>query len=75
MQHKKIDITKDNCPVTFVKVKLALEQLNSGDILEVRLNAGEAVNNVPRSLHNEGHIIVSLTGLEDGSYILLVRKI
>jgi tRNA 2-thiouridine synthesizing protein A len=41
MQHKKIDITKDNCPVTFVKVKLALEQLNSGDILEVRLNAGK----------------------------------
>ena len=50
-----VDITDVVCPVTFVKAKVALEELDDGDILEIRLNDGEPVQNVPRSLKEEGH--------------------
>lgn len=60
--------------MTFVKTKLALEMMERGEILEVFLNAGEAVKNVPRSLTNEGHKVLSLAKREDGTYRMLVEK-
>ena len=46
----KVDITDVNCPVTFLKTKVALEELDEGQVLQVHLNGGEPVQNVPRSL-------------------------
>lgn len=71
----KVDITDVNCPITFVKTKVALEELDDGDILEVRLNDGEPVQNVPRSLKEEGHNILELTQNDDGTYRLIVQKV
>ena len=45
-----VDITDVVCPVTFVKAKVALEELDEGQILSIRMNDGEPVQNVPRSL-------------------------
>lgn len=70
-----IDITDVVCPVTFVKAKVALEELEDGDILYVRLNDGEPVQNVPRSIKEEGHQILRLLNNEDGTYELIVRKV
>lgn len=50
-----VDITDVVCPVTFVKAKVALEELDDGDILSVHMNDGEPVQNVPRSIKEEGH--------------------
>jgi len=69
-----VDITDVVCPVTFVKVKVALEELDSGQILSIRLNDGEPVQNVPRSLKEEGHRVLKLAGNGDGTYNLIVRK-
>lgn len=69
----KIDVTAEKCPITFVKVKLRLEELETGEILEVALTEGKAVQNVPRSLRSEGHKILSLVH-EEGVYRLQVRK-
>ncbi|MDR2923543.1 MAG: sulfurtransferase TusA family protein [Treponema sp.] len=69
-----IDITDVVCPVTFVKVKVALEELDSGQVLSVRLNEGEPVQNVPRSIKEEGHRVLKLTDNGDGTYKLIVRK-
>ena len=69
-----LDITDVVCPITFVKVKVALEELDDGQILEVRLNEGEPIQNVPRSLKDEGHKILSLDDLGDGTFTLLVKK-
>lgn len=55
-----LDITTDVCPLTFVKTKLRVERMASGETLEVRLNAGEPLENVPRSLAELGHTILSL---------------
>ena len=69
-----LDITDVVCPITFVKVKVALEDLDDGKILEVRLNEGEPIQNVPRSLKDEGHKILTLEELGDGTFKLLVEK-
>jgi TusA-related sulfurtransferase len=70
----KIDITDVVCPITFVKVKVALDDLEDGQILEVRLNDGEAIQNVPRSLKSEGHKVTGVEKNGDGTYLLRVVK-
>jgi TusA-related sulfurtransferase len=70
---KKLDITADACPITLVRALLALDELADGDILEVRLAAGEAAKNVPRSLAGGGHKILSLKQ-EEGIVLMYVEK-
>ena len=53
-----VDITDVVCPVTFVKAKVALEDLDEGQILAIKLNDGEPVQNVPRSIKEEGHQVL-----------------
>lgn len=50
-----LDITGLVCPMTFVRTKLAAERLTQGQILEVRLNSGEPLQNVPASLREHGY--------------------
>lgn len=71
----KVDITDVNCPVTFVKTKVALEELDDGQVLQVHLNGGEPVQNVPRSLKEEGQEILKLEDNGDGTFELYVRKV
>ncbi len=70
-----VDITDVVCPVTFVKAKVALEELDDGQILSVHMKDGEPVQNVPRSIKEEGHQILKLVNNEDGTYDLIVRKV
>ena len=72
---EKVDITDVVCPVTFVKTKVALEELDDGQILQVHLNDGEPVQNVPRSVKDEGHRILKLEDNGDGTYELYIRKV
>jgi TusA-related sulfurtransferase len=69
-----IDITKVVCPITFVKVKVALESLTDGQILEVKLNDGEALQNVPHSVKDEGHKVIEVNQNSDGTFTLFVEK-
>ena len=70
-----VDITDVVCPVTFVKTKVALEELDDGQILAIRMNDGETVQNVPRSIKEEGHQILKLNANDDGTYTLIVKKV
>ena len=70
-----VDITDVVCPVTFVKAQVALEELDEGQILSIRMNDGEPVQNVPRSIKEEGHQILKLDDNEDGTYTLYVKKV
>lgn len=70
-----VDIIDVVCPVTFVKAKVALEELDDGEILSIRLNDGEPVQNVPRSIKEEGHKILKLNDNGDGTYELIVKKV
>ena len=55
-----IDITDEICPMTFVKAKLMIEKIPQGDVLEVRLKGKEPLTNVPRSVLEHGHLILSM---------------
>lgn len=69
-----IDITDVVCPMTFVKAKVAIEELDDGQILEIRMNEGEPIQNVPRSLKEEGHKVLEATNNDDGTFTILVEK-
>ena len=69
-----IDITDVVCPITFVKTKVAIEDLEDGQILEVKINGGEPIENVPRSLKDEGHKVLDLIDNGDGTFTLFVEK-
>lgn len=73
-----LDITREVCPLTFVKTKLAIEKMQSGETLEVRLKGSEPIRNVPRSVRELGHDILSLEPEEgedhNGVHRLRLRK-
>ena len=71
-----LDITQDLCPMTFVKARLKIEKMNQGEVLQIRLLGDEPLKNVPDSLTELGHRIVTLDRERpDGDlYTLLVEK-
>jgi sulfite reductase (ferredoxin) len=62
------------CPMNFVRTKLELASLQSGDILEVWLDDGQPINNVPGSVRNEGHTVLSLTPVENYWKVVIRKK-
>jgi len=70
---KKIDLHGVSCPMNFVKTKAALEGINSGEILEVILDEGDAILNVPRSVKEEEHKIVKVIPC-DTTYRVFIKK-
>jgi len=73
-----LDITKDLCPMTYVKTRLLIEKLNLGEIAEITLQGEEPIKNVPESIKELGHRILSLereTGQPpSGRHLLRIRK-
>lgn len=71
-----LDITSDICPITMVKTKLLLEDMPVGEVAVIRLNAGEPLDNVPRTLRDQGHEVLELEPEAAGSAIhrLVVKR-
>jgi TusA-related sulfurtransferase len=55
-----LDVTKEHCPMTFVKTKVALNKLLPGDILNVKVTEGEPLENVPESATEQGYKVLSV---------------
>jgi len=72
--NKSINIKGEVCPYTFVKTKLALEELDSGQVLEVITDHKPAVRNVTRSCENEGHILLASGSINNTDYRLVIKK-
>ncbi len=70
---EKIDLRGVLCPINFVKAKLKLEQMEDGRVLEIILDDGEPMRNVPRSVKAEGHKVVKVEKIDDG-YSIHVKK-
>ena len=72
------DVKKDfrgvMCPMNFVKTKIALTQMQSGQILEILLDDGAPIENVPGSVKNEGHTILSTEKVENYWKVLIKKK-
>jgi len=69
-----LDISNETCPMTFVKVKLQLAKMDKGEQLEVLLNAGEPLENVPRSCEEQGFKVLSNEPTDDDKHLLLIEK-
>lgn len=69
----EIDLRGVMCPYNYVKTKLKLEEMALGQILAVILDEGEAMQNVPRSVKEEGHTIILQERYQSG-YRIFIRK-
>ena len=72
------DVKKDfrgvMCPMNFVKTKIALTPMKSGQILEILLDDGAPIENVPGSVKNEGHTVLSTEKVENYWKVLIRKK-
>ncbi|HWT09153.1 MAG TPA: sulfurtransferase TusA family protein [Roseomonas sp.] len=69
-----LDITGEICPMTFVRVRLALDRLAPGDVLEVLLKGEEPRRNVPRTAVEQGHAVLEQSEDAAGMTRLLLRR-
>ena len=53
----QLDLRGTPCPINFVRTKMKLEQMAAGEMLEVWLDAGEPIEQVPDSLKMAGYTI------------------
>ena len=60
-----LDLRGVMCPINYVKTKLKLEMMDEGELLEVWLDAGDPIRNVPQSLRNDGQKVLSETPSEN----------
>jgi tRNA 2-thiouridine synthesizing protein A len=70
----RIDVSRERCPMTWVRTKLALESLDAGTTLEVLLGEGAMLANVPRSAREAGHHVEGPAPLDDGRHLLTISK-
>lgn len=69
----KIDLSGVSCPMNFVKTKIALDELDAGELLEVILDEGDAIINVPRSVKEEGHRVIKVISLGE-TFRVIIQK-
>ncbi len=72
--NKAIDITGEVCPMTFVRTRLALDSMNRGEILLVRLQGEDPLANVPRAAADQGHDLLDLEEQADGTWLLVIQQ-
>jgi len=75
MSHQcEIDITRETCPMTFVRTRLALDRMSAGQVLRVRLVGDEPRRNVPRTATEQGHAVLRQDPEPDGTVLVWIRK-
>jgi TusA-related sulfurtransferase len=57
---KTLDLRGTPCPINFVRSKLQLEKMSSGELLDIWLDSGEPIEQVPNSLTMEGYTIEAI---------------
>lgn len=70
---KQINLISSKCPINVAKIKLSLEEFESGEILKVLTNKGESLKNISRSVKNEGHEIIHAE-LDGDNVSLWIKK-
>ena len=73
-----LDITSEVCPMTFVRTRLLIEKMDIGETAEIRLTGEEPLENVPASVTELGHEVLSLLpesdNTENSIHLLLILK-
>lgn len=71
---KSINIKGFVCPITFVKAKLAIEQMEAGEVLEVLLDYELASQSIPKSMQEHGHTVLKVEKVNATDWVLRIRK-
>jgi sulfite reductase (ferredoxin) len=69
-----VDLRGVGCPLNFVKAKLELEKIRAGDILDILLDSGEPVRNVPASFADQGQEVLQVKSIGDHFCVKVRRK-
>jgi TusA-related sulfurtransferase len=69
----QLDLRGTPCPINFVRTKMKLEQMPAGDLLEVWLDAGEPIEQVPDSLKMSGYTIEDISDRQE-FFVLQIRN-
>ena len=64
----RLDLRGVACPMNFVKTRLKLDKLATGELLEAFLDAGEPIESVTSSVLSEGHLIESSTEISAANW-------
>ncbi len=72
---KELDIRGDVCPFTFVKSKLALEQMEIGQVLRVIVDYKPSAESVPKSMKEEGQEVLAVNQIGENTWEILIRKV
>jgi TusA-related sulfurtransferase len=70
---EELDLRGVICPYNFVKTKLKLDTLAIGSQLVVLLDDGDPIQNVPKSIMNEGHQVLTQEKVE-AYYRIVIQK-
>lgn len=71
---RSINIKGLVCPYTFVKAKLAIEDMDLGQVLEILLDYEEASRSIPKSMEDHGHKVLKVEKINETDWIIAVRK-
>lgn len=71
---KTINIKGLICPYTFVKSKIAIENMDVGQVLEILLDYEEASRSIPKSMEDHGHKVLKVEKINDTDWVLQIRK-
>lgn len=71
---RTIDLRGDVCPITFAKTKIALEEMQVGQVLKVLLDYEPATRNVPRSAEMYGDQVLDVASTGQHEWEVLIRK-
>lgn len=74
MSVKKLDITKEHCPMTCVKTRLELDKLKPGDRLEVLLTEGEPLEMVPKTAKDQGYKVIETSPAGGKNHKVIIEK-
>lgn len=71
---KTLDIRGVVCPYTLVKSKLAVEDVEVGQIVEILLDYPEAVTSIPKAMENYGNKVLKVEKISSSEWKILIRK-
>ncbi|MBK3333096.1 sulfurtransferase TusA family protein [Persephonella atlantica] len=72
---RELDLKGEVCPFTFVKSKLIIEQMEPGQVLKVILDYKPSVENVPKSMREEGQEVLEVKQIGENLWEVLIRKV
>ncbi|MGC8927693.1 MAG: sulfurtransferase TusA family protein [Myxococcota bacterium] len=71
----RVDIRNEKCPYTFIRAKLALEEIEVGGVLEIHLDNITALKSLPKAFLYQGQEYLGTEKIAEGEWIIRIRRL